>query len=304
MKGKPLQVSVCLPSGAEPWAEALQAALPEARVTLWQPGDAPADYALIWHPPAAFFAEQGALRAVFSAGAGVDAFIDRVPPGLPLYRTEDAGMGALMAEYVLHALLHWYRGFDRYDAQTCWQMLPPEAREDWSVGLLGYGVLGRAVAQPLKALGFPVQGWVRSPRQADIPLAAGLAELPGFLARTRLLVALLPLTPETRGLLDAQRFAQLPRGACFVNVARGDLVVQADLMAALDSGQLHAARLDVCSPEPLPPEHPLWRHPGVRLSPHVAAHTPRAAAVAQLAGKIRALVRGEAVSGRVGPQGY
>lgn len=300
-----MRVAVCLPQGAEAWAEALQAALPEAAVACWQPGAPAADYALVWQPPPAFFAEQTGLRALFAAGAGVDAFIDRMPPGLPLYRTEDAGMGALMAEYLLHALLRWYRNFDRYEAASSWQPLAPERREDWCVGVLGCGVLGRTVARAAAQLGFPVRGWVRTPRQdAEIPLFAGLDALPDFLAGTRVLVALLPLTPATRGLLDRRRFEQLPAGACFVNLARGGLVVQDDLLAVLDSGHLRAAQLDVCTPEPLPPGHPLWQHPAVHLTPHVAAHTPRAAAAAQVAEKIRALQRGEAVSGRVGPQGY
>ncbi|MBN8505027.1 MAG: glyoxylate/hydroxypyruvate reductase A [Burkholderiales bacterium] len=300
-----MRVVVCLPEGGQPWAEALQAALPEAQVQWWQPGAEQADFALIWQPPEAFFAEQTQLKAVFGAGAGVDAFVERVPPTLPLYRTEDAGMGALMAEYLLYALLRWHRQFDRYDTHERWEPLPAQKREDWTVGVLGCGVLGRQVARAAQQLGFPVRGWVRTPREdAEIPLCAGLDALPDFLAGTRVLVALLPLTAATRGLLNAERFAQLPPGACFVNLARGGLVVQEDLLAALDSGHLHAAQLDVTSPEPLPPEHPFWRHPRIRLTPHVAALTPRAAAVAQIADKMRRLARGEAVSGRVGPEGY
>lgn len=300
-----MKVSVCLPEGGQPWAEALQAALPEAEVAWWRPGAAPADYALLWHPPDAFFAEQPQLKAVFGAGAGVDAFIARVPPGLPLYRTEDAGMGALMAEYVSYALLRWHRQFDRYAGHAHWQPLPPQRREDWTVGVLGCGVLGRAVARQVRHLGFPVRGWVRTPRPDDeLPLWAGLEALPDFLAGTRLLVALLPLTSATRGLLNRERLGLLPRGACVVNIARGGLLVQEDLLALLDEGHLHAALLDVTDPEPLPPEHPLWHHPKVQITPHVAAHTPREAAVAQVADKIRRLARGEAVSGLVGPSGY
>lgn len=299
-----MKVSVCLPEGGEAWARSLSEALPDAEVSMWRPGDPAADYALVWHPPAPFFAEQPGLKAAFSAGAGVDAFIDRVPKDLPLYRMEDAGMGALMAEYVLHALLRWHRQFDRYAQQREWAPLRPERREDWPVGILGYGVLGRAVAQPLKALGFPVHGWVRTEREADIPLRAGLDALPDFLAGTRVLVALLPLTEATRGLLNAERLRQLPPNACLINIARGGLLVQEDLIAVLDEGHLQAAMLDVTTPEPLPPEHPLWRHPQVSLTPHVAALTPREPAMAQVAEKIRRLAAGEAVSGRVGPAGY
>ena len=156
-----LSISVCLPEGGEAWARSLREALPDAEVSLWQPGAPASDYALVWHPPAQFFAEQPGLKAAFSAGAGVDAFIARVPAHLPLYRMEDAGMGALMAEYVLHGLLHWHRQFDRYAQQSDWAPLKPERREDWPVGILGYGVLGRAVAKAVQGLGFPVRGWVR-----------------------------------------------------------------------------------------------------------------------------------------------
>lgn len=299
-----LRISVCLPEGAQAWALALRAALPQALVEAWQPGAPKADYAVLWHPPAAFFAEQTKLRAAFSAGAGVDGFIDRVPPGLPLVRIEDAGMGALMAEYVLHALLRWHRGFDRYAAQRQWQPLKPERREDWTVGLLGYGVLGQAVARAVRALGFPTQAWVRTARAAEIPLFAGPAQLPDFLATTRVLVALLPLTAATRGLLNRERLSLLPAGAYVINIARGDLLVQPELLALLDQGHLAGAQLDVCTPEPLPPEHPLWQHAKVQITPHIAALTPRGPAMAQVAEKILRLERGEAISGLVGPAGY
>lgn len=304
-----MRVSVCLPAGAEAWAQGLQQALgPGAQVSAWQSGDAPAAYALAWKPPQAFLDQQTGLRALFAGGAGVDALLGlQLPAGVPLIRLEDAGMGVQMAEYVLHALLRWYRGFDRYAAQAAaaaWWPHPPQRKADWTVGLLGYGQLAQPVAQALRGLGFPVQAWVRSERQADLPLFAGPAGLAPFLNSSRVLVALLPLTPETRHIVNAEALAQLPEGAYLINVARGGLVDEAALLEALDRGHLAGAALDVCSPEPAPPDHPFWRHPKIALTPHVAAATLRDDAVAQIAAKIQALARGEAVSGVVGSAGY
>lgn len=303
-----MKVSVCLGGGAATdaaWAADLQAALPGWAVSAWTDGDAPADYALVWAPPPAFWAAQPRLQAVLLPGAGADALLARQPPaGLPVYRLEDAGMGVQMAEYVLHAVLRWYRGFDRYATQAAaarWQRHEPERKADWPVGLLGAGVLAQPVQQALQALGFPVQAWARTAKPGVLSGESGLQQL---LAETRVLVLLLPLTPSTERLLNAERLAQLRAGSYVINVARGGLVDESALLAALASGQLAGAALDVCAIEPTPPEHPFWRHPKIAFTPHVAAATLRDEAVAQLAGKLQALQRGEAVSGRVGDAGY
>lgn len=300
-----VRLSVCMPAGAAEWAAALQAALPEAEVGIWAPGAAPADYAVLWKPPAAFWSEQTELRAVFAAGAGVDALLAQSPPpGLPLIRLEDAGMGLQMAEYVLHALLHWYRGFDRYTAQAAegrWQPHAPERKADWTVGLLGAGALAQPVLQALRGLGFPVQAWARRPREDQLHGEEGLRQL---LQGARVVVALLPLTAATRHLLNAERLGWLRPGSYLINIARGGLVDEDALRAALDTGRLTGAALDVCAEEPLPAAHWLWRHPRVRLTPHVAAATLREEAVAQIAAKLRALLRGESVSGQITAAGY
>jgi len=303
------QLTVCLPEGAERWAAELQALLPEVQVTPWQPGAPPADYALMWKPPPAFFAEQTQLRAAFAAGAGVDGLLAlNPPPGLPIYRLEDAGMGVQMAEYVLAALLRWYRGFDRYAdqaAQGLWQPHAPAQKGDWSVGLLGCGVLARPVIEALQQLRFPVQAWARSPRDGlGVPVHTGTEGLKALLQTSRVVVALLPLTAETRGILNAHTLAQMQAGAYLINVARGGLVDEAALLQALDSGALAGAALDVCATEPAGPEHPFWRHPKVQLTPHIAASTLRAEAIAQVVSKLRALLRGEAASGLIGRAGY
>jgi len=304
-----MQVTVCLPEGAARWAAELQQALgPATTVAPWQTGQAPADYAVVWKPPQSFLDAQTRLKALFAAGAGVDGLLAlRLPEGVPLIRLEDAGMGVQMAEYVLHALLRWYRGFDRYAAQAAaaaWWPQPPQRKADWTVGLLGYGQLARPVAQALRALGFPVQAWARHAREADLPLFGGPAGLTPFLRSSRVLVALLPLTDDTRGLINAELLAQLPAQAYLINVARGGLVVEADLLAALDNGHLAGAALDVCTPEPAAPDHPFWRHPRIQLTPHIAAATLREEAVAQLAAKIRALEAGAKVGGLVQAAGY
>ncbi len=305
-----MKLTLCVGESGPAWLAALRPLLPEAEISVWQPGDAPADYAIVWRPPPAFFAEQRGLRAAFAAGAGVDALLAlQPPPELPIYRLEDAGMGRQMAEYVLHALLHWQRGFDVYAAQAAegrWAPQPLQRREDWTVGLLGCGVLAAPVLEALRQFGFPVQAWTRRPRDPVPGLALHQGEdgLRTLLGSSRVLVALLPLTAQTRKLLNAERLAQMPRGSYLINIARGGLVDEAALLAALDSGQLAGAALDVCAEEPAPPEHPFWRHPRIRLTPHVAAATQRDEAVAQFAAKLRLLARGETVSGRVGPEGY
>ena len=294
----------------EIWAAELAATLPEAHVDVWTPRSAPADYALVWQPEAGFFSTQPRLKAIFNVGAGVDALFPLgLPENVPLVRIEDAGMGAQMAEYATFAALRYFRGFDRYAEQAARGELAPHAPprlSDWPVGILGYGVLGRQVAQTLRGFGFTVHGWKRCPEvDADIPLYYGGAQLADFLRTTRLLVCLLPLTPATREILNRETLALLPQGACVINLARGGLVNEPDLLAALDSGHLAGLTTDVCRPEPAPADHPFWHHPKVLLTPHCAAITLRENAIAQIAGKIRALEAGQSISGIVNLQsGY
>jgi len=287
------------PAEAAPWVAEIARALPQAQVSV----DAvDADYAVVWRAPQAFYDRQTRLKAIFNAGAGVDAVLSmRLPPGAQVIRLEDAGMGAQMVEYVVHAVLRHVRRFDRYaalQADRQWKPLPPERKVDWPVGILGMGILGRAVADALRALGFPVLGWTRTPRD-EVGVHAGEAGFAPFLAGTRILVDMLPLTPQTRDLIDARVFAQLKAPAYFINVARGDHVVEADLLAALDAGALEGATLDVCRDEPAAPDHPFWRHPRIVLTPHVSAVTLRSESVAQIVEKITAFERGAPVSGLV-----
>jgi glyoxylate/hydroxypyruvate reductase len=292
------------------WRDALRAALPEASVEIWSRDAPPCDYAVVWRPPQAFFDAQPRLRGIFNAGAGVDALIAlRLPADVPLVRLEDAGMGEQMAEYVIHAVLRHFREFDVYDSQArerLWKPRAPRRKADFPIGILGFGVLGEHVARSLQGLGFPVHAWTRTPREAiDVDLFSGDTALDDFLAATRVLVCLLPLTAETRGIVDRRTLGLLRPDAYVINVARGAHVVESDLVEALDDGRLAGAALDVFGAEPLPPSSPLWDHPKITVTPHISAATLRDEAVEQIARKILAMERGEPITGIVEPRrGY
>lgn len=287
------------------WLAELRAALPEAQVDAWHPG-LPPDYelALVWHPPQQLLDEQTRLRVVLNLGAGVDALLAlRLAPEVQVLRLEDAGMAVQMAEYVCHALIRHFRELDVYAAQQqrrLWQPLQLRPRGACTVGLMGLGVLGRKVARAVQAFEFPLLGWSRTRHALDgVRCFAGDAELPDFLAATRVLVLLLPLTPHTRGLLDRARLARLPRGAYLINLARGALVVEDDLRALLDDGHLAGAALDVMGEEPLPPGHWMWSHSRVSLTPHISGMTQRGETIAQVVRAVRALDRGDPLPGLV-----
>jgi len=291
----------------EAWVAALRAALPEARVRLWGDGqpEGQADFAVVWAPPYDLFDREPRLRALFNLGAGVDALLrlPGLPDDLPLVRLEDGGMAIQMAEYVLYQLIRESRDFGRYASQQAegrWQALDDIDRDAWTVGVLGAGAMGARVAQACAALEYPTAVWSRSGR--TVPGAesfAGDAGLAPFLARTRVLVNVLPLTDATRGILCRRTFEQLRPDAMVINIARGGHLVASDLLAALDSGQLRAAALDVFDPEPLPPDHPFWTDARIRITPHIAGASLMDGTVRQVTGKIRALVRGEPVTGVV-----
>jgi glyoxylate/hydroxypyruvate reductase A len=291
---------------ADEWHARFVRALPEAELRRWEPGlDWQADYAAFWYPPRELLDGQMRLKAAFNLGAGVDATLKTLtlPPGVPLVRLEDAGMGHQMDEYVGWAVMRYFRRLDEYAAQQAraeWKVHRPRRHEDFTVGMMGLGVLGARVARAILPLGFPVQGWSASAKSIEgVRSFAGAAELPAFLSGTQALVCMLPLSPDTRGLLSRTTLGQLPRGAYLVNVARGGLVVDEDLLALLDEGHLAGATLDVFHEEPLPASHRFWSHPRVFLTPHCSAVTLVEDSVAQVAGKIRRMERGEAITGIV-----
>ncbi|EKY3994846.1 glyoxylate/hydroxypyruvate reductase GhrA [Enterobacter roggenkampii] len=298
------------------WIEALTAALPGARVREWKRGDNEhADYALVWHPPVEML--QGRkLKAVFALGAGVDSILsklkahpDMLPEAIPLFRLEDTGMGQQMQEYAVSQVLHWFRRFDDYQAfkqQAHWEPLPDYRREDFTIGILGAGVLGSKVAEALAPWGFPLRCWSRSRKDyPGVESFAGTDELSAFLNGTRVLINLLPNTAETIGIINETLLNQLADQSYLMNLARGVHLVEPDLLKALDSGKLKGAMLDVYSREPLPVESPLWVHPRVAMTPHVAAVTRPAEAVAYISHTISEMEKGNAVTGQVDRQrGY
>ncbi len=295
----------CTDTKAQPWLDGLRAALPGAQLELWAPGASPADYAVVWAPPQAFFDAQTALKGIFNIGAGVDALMKlRLPSGVPVVRLDDAGMSVQMAEYVCHAVIRHFREFDAYEADLAggqWSFRKPRVRADFPVGLMGLGVLGERVALALKQFDFPVLGWSRSAKAVDgVQCFSGTDGLDDFLAASRILVCLLPLTPETDSILNRRHLTQLLPGAYLINVARGGHLVDDDLLALIDSGHLAGATLDVFRQEPLPPEHRFWKHPKIKVTPHTSARTLRDESIAQIAGKIQALQGGAAIGSIAG----
>lgn len=302
---------------AQIWLDNLSQCLPEAKLRIWEHGDdAAADYAVVRNPTAQLLQPRPGLKAIFNLGAGVDGLLDRLktaqitlPPSVQLIRLDDAGMALQMTEYLSHAVLHFFRDFDSYARQqqeACWRPQPSRCREAFPVGILGLGVLGQHAATALLAAGFPVRGWSRGRKQCDgVVSYAGEAELSQFLGSLSVLVNMLPLTPDTENKLNRTLFAQLPRGAYVINVARGAHLMEADLLAAIQCGHLAGARLDVCRVEPLPAEHAFWREPRISITPHISASIVPRDSVLQIAGKIRAIEAGQAVGGVVSmTQGY
>ena len=306
-----MNITVCLQGLApEPWVQGLQSALPKAEVSAWAPGAPQADHAVVWAPSQQFIDEQSGLQALFNTGAGVDALLKlRLPPRLKVVRLDDAGMSVQMAEYVCHAVIRHFREFDGHDAdmrEGRWAFRKPRKRADFPVGVMGLGVLGARVARALQAFEFTVNGYSRTPK--DLPgirCFSGEQGLSGFLAASRVLVNLMPLTPETENILNQRTLSQLQPGGYVINVARGRHLVEEDLIECIDSGHLAGAMLDVFRTEPLPADHPFWQHPKITVTPHTSARTLRDESIAQIAGKIQALQRGEAIAGVVDPQrGY
>lgn len=291
-------------SRAEFWINGLHAVWPDAEVALWSPGSAPADFAIAWAPPQAFFDEQPGLQAVFNLGAGVDALMRlRIPLQTQVVRLEDAGMAVQMAEYVCHAVLRHFRGLDTYEADARagrWCKHEVVVRSDFPVGVMGLGVLGMRVAQALRGFEFPVNAWSRQPKMVDgVQCFAGAEQLDAFLAASKVLVCLLPLTVDTQNILNHRNLSRLQPGGYVINVARGAHLVDADLLALLDSGHLAGATLDVFRTEPLPSEHPFWGHAQINITPHISARTLDAESLAQIVAKLQVLLLGQPVDGVV-----
>ncbi|NMD08508.1 MAG: glyoxylate/hydroxypyruvate reductase A [Phyllobacteriaceae bacterium] len=266
------------------WAAEMRKAMPDMDVRLWpEMGDpAAVDYVAAWLPPPNVLRSLTRLKVIFSLGAGVDAILKdpTLPVGIPIVRVNDPDLTMRMSEYiVLHVLLHHrqQRRLDANQRSKVWDSFPTHAASALRVGIMGLGVLGQDAARKLAMMGFKVAGWSRSPKSIEgVQCFAGAGGLDTFLARTDILVSLLPATADTDGILNRSLFSRLSRKGPFgapilINAGRGRQQVEDDIVAALDSGALHAATLDVFNTEPLPADHPLWSHPKVTLTPHAAA---------------------------------
>lgn len=284
------------------WHRAFAELLPDMPVRNWaDPGDpAAVEYALVWNPERSALRRFPNLKAIFSIGAGIDHLSgDKdLPQGVPIVRMVEPGLTAGMVEFVVMSALYHHRfmlDYARQQAERRWHEIEqiPTARR--RVGILGLGVLGAACAERLRDFGFPVSGWSRSPKEvAGVKSFHGSGQLTEFLQGSDILVCLLPLTGETEGILNAKTFATLPRGAALISVGRGRHVVEADLLAALDSGQIGGATLDVFHKEPLPADSPFWSHPRVVLTPHVASMTIAETAAQAVVDNIRRIQAGKA----------
>jgi glyoxylate/hydroxypyruvate reductase len=287
---------------AKAWCDTFAEKLPDLEIRIWpDPGElADIEYLAFMHPDFNALPEFPNLKAMFSRSAGVEAFVGHPKlPKVPLGKMEPPGGDPMMTEYVVMHVLRFHRDMPAYQAAQAnreWlrtRIVRPEERR---VGFLGYGMMAKAPALILKSLGFPVSAWVRSPRQKEeVPIFHGHDQLEPFLGQTDIAVCLLPLTRETEGIFCARTFAMMPRGSMLINVGRGKHVVEADLIKALDSGQLSYAALDALWPEPLPPESSLWLHPKVTVMPHVA----RRPTVRQLVTEITANIQNLRAGGRL-----
>ncbi len=295
------------------WRAQLERLTGELDIRVWPEIGDPADidYALVWRPQPGLLAALPNLKLILSLGAGVDHLLGdpQLPRHLPIVRLVDPHMTAAMSEYVTLQVLRLHRRDLDYRAQqqaTAWRELDQKNAADRRVGILGFGELGQDAARQLRALGFDVAGWSRSEKTAaGIACHVGAAGLPRLLARSEILVCLLPLTAETEGILNTSTLALLPRGAALVNAARGAHLVEEDLLAALASGQLSGAVLDVFRDEPLPAGHPFWHHPRIVVTPHVAAFTNPATAAPIILDNIRRFGAGRPLLNRVDPaRGY
>ncbi|TQV83247.1 2-hydroxyacid dehydrogenase [Denitrobaculum tricleocarpae] len=286
---------------ADIWQDAIAKLMPDLEFRIWPEIGEPADieYALIWNPPKGALSKLPNLKVIFSMGAGIDhlASDPDLPANVPVVRMVDEGLTLGMTEFVVMAVLRHHRRIHDYEIQQRqkrWEQIVTPLAPDRKVGILGLGVLGSDAAEKLAYLGFDVAGWSRTQKNLPgIECFSGEEGLRTFLRRTEILVCLLPLTESTKGILKAENLNLLPQGACLINVARGGHMIPEDVLAALDSGQLAAATLDVFPEEPLPESSPFWQHSKVLVIPHCASVTLPTTAAAKVVEGIEAARSGK-----------
>lgn len=304
---RPVLLFACEGVDAGAWRAEIDALQTQVEVRFWpdagDPREVTAGFA--WGNPPGFWRRFPNLRAIFSLGAGVDTLLaDRdLPTSAQVVRMLDDSMASDMSDFVRMCVTYHHRAMHEYavlQAEGVWRSIRPPRNARRTVGVMGLGALGGRCALDLAAAGFAVRGWARRSRTLpDIATFTGEVEFAAFLAATEILVCLLPLTPETEDILSARVFSALPRGACVINVGRGRQLVDDDLLAALDSGHIAAATLDVFRVEPLPADHPFWRHPRITVVPHAAAFTHPDTAVPALAANLQRLLDGAPLAGVV-----
>lgn len=296
--------TLLLISSQQPWPVELNRHMPELTVRRFPDVGDPAliDYALVWMPDPGLLKTLPNLKVIFSIAAGVDHILrdPDLPEGIPIVRMSDPYQAAMMSEYAVMAVLWFHRGMhDLQRAQQAarWTEPPVAYTPDFAVGILGLGDIGRDIAARLGAFGFRIHGWTRTPHHIEgITCHHGPDGLAAMLPQCRYLVNVLPSTAVTRGLLDARRLGAMLRGAFLVNLGRGVHVVDDDLLAALDSGHIAGAFLDVFAQEPLPGMHAYWRHPNVTVTPHMAGELLPRTAAKSVTTAIRRHLAGEALS--------
>jgi glyoxylate/hydroxypyruvate reductase A len=295
------------PQRLDEWIACLRAQGLRFEPVRWQAGQpaSGARFAIVWLPPEDLFRSETSLQAVFNVGAGVDGILRN--PGLPdhvdVVRLEDSGLTAKITEYVIHAIAEINRHMGDYrqaNRERHWRPAPYTYAEDWPVGIMGLGVIGRQLAVSLSRLGYPVSGWARSLHDIEgVACHAGEAGLDRFLARTRLLINVLPLTGATENILGQRTFSRLRAGSHLINLGRGEHLDEQALIDSIAGGTLAGAVLDVFRTEPLPGDHPFWNIPAIRITPHISGATNLKLAMEQIAGKIAIYVAGSKPSGVV-----
>ncbi|MEL0195888.1 MAG: glyoxylate/hydroxypyruvate reductase A [Rhodobiaceae bacterium] len=288
------------------WESALATRLPAFEINeLLSEAGAASDVALVWAPPPDAFASCSSLRGIIMQGQGVDHMMrdSTVPRDIPLVRLIDPDMANALSHWaILNALDFWRDGavYRAQEAARDWRSLPQRPATGGRVGILGVGAIGTVIARRFAALGFSVRGFARSPKLIDgVDVFVGMDQLADFADNLDIVVSVLPLTPQTTGIMNADFFDRLAPGAFIINGGRGPQVDDDDLLAALDSGRLGGAALDVFAVEPLPDEHPFWTHSKVRVWPHVAAQTNATSAADQVAQAIQRMMAGEEPANRV-----
>lgn len=304
---------ICPTKDPTPWVTAINALAPEIDLRVWPEDGNKADvtFALVWAQPQGIFSQYPNLQVISSMGAGVDNLLqDRsIPPQATVVRMVDPRLVSQMGDYVLAAVLNHVRQFSdygQYQQQRQWQPLPPRNLDQVTIGVMGLGQIGSAVAIRLSQLGFRVLGWSRREKAiADVRVFVGQQQQSDFLAASEILVCLLPLTAETENILNTETLSQLPQGSYLINVARGNHLVEEDLLSLINNNHLAGACLDVFRQEPLPQEHPFWIHPKITITPHIASLTDPVSVAPQIVENYRRMRSGQPLLNQVDiHQGY